>query len=371
MKKMSKDFIKQFIMLMVLAALLEAAVFNSESVFKALTSVLSMSMPFVIGGSLAYGLNLPMRFIENKALGGLKGRSEKLKRPLALLLTLVAVAALLGIVTALIVPNVMVTWELLTRQMPGYLMTMADFLEGIRLPGMKTDGNALIYLSRNWTEVQDTIKSFISSGMPAVLGSTVEVVGNVAGGFVNGIIAFVFAILVLLDKERLARQGDAVVNRYLKPGVQSKVRHVLDIMNQKFAGFITGQCMDAVVLGVMFMIVLSILRMPYSIAIGAVICITGVIPIVGAMIGLIFGVFTIFMVSPTQALIFIIVFFVVQQIESNMIYPKIVGDKVGLPAMWVIFAITIGGSLMGIAGMLIFIPIMSTVYTLIKEDVNR
>lgn len=370
MKKLPKDLMKQVIMLMVVAAILAAAVFHSQTVFRAIVRIIDILVPFFAGGAIAYVLNLPMRTIENKVCGKWTGKAAGMKRPFALVVTLVAVIALFSVVTAIIVPNIVTTWNLLTKQMPGYLKAMSDFAEGIKLPGMGRNDNVLVYLSENWEIIQENVTAFIYKGVPGMLGSTVEVVGNVAGVFVNGIIAIVFAILILLDKERLARQCDTLLDRYIridaKPRTNARVREIVGIMDQKFSGFITGQCMDAVVLGLMFMIVLSVMRMPYSIAIGAVICITGVIPIVGAMIGLIFGIFTIFMVNPAQALIFVVVFFIVQQIESNMIYPKIVGDKVGLPAMWVIFAITIGGSLMGIVGMLVFIPIVSTCYQLLK-----
>ncbi|MCI7249359.1 MAG: AI-2E family transporter, partial [Clostridiales bacterium] len=217
----------------------------------------------------------------------------------------------------------------------------------------------------------EKLAGFIQNGAGTLLGSTVHIVSSVVSTVVSGIIAFVFAIYVLAQKERLQRQSKRVLEAYVPEKYRNMILKVCGLLKTNFTNFITGQCLDALILGALFVIVLSVLRMPYALMIGVIIAFTALIPIVGAFLGCAVGVILILMVNPVKVLYFLIVFIILQQMEGKLIYPKIVGGSVGLPAIWVLVAIATGGSLFGVVGMLVFIPLVSTAYTLLKEDVNR
>ena len=195
------------------------------------------------------------------------------------------------------------------------------------------------------------------------------------GGIVSAVfdffISFEFALYVLAQKERLARQFSRLMKAYMPSKIWNGMCHVLPILYTNFRNFITCQCLEAVILGSMFVIFMTLFGMPYAVLIGVMISVTALIPIVGAFIGCILGAFLILIISPMQAVIFVIMFLILQQIEGNLIYPRVVGSSVGLPPLWVLVAVSVGGSLMGVSGMLIFIPLTSTVYTLLREGVRR
>jgi predicted PurR-regulated permease PerM len=223
----------------------------------------------------------------------------------------------------------------------------------------------------NGSSLMAYVTDFLENGAGDVLNSTVSMAGSVVSGVTRWAVAFVFAVYVLAQKEKLGNQAGRILSAYFPDKMVRRIRKVVGLLYQNFSKFITGQCLEAVILGTMFVVCMSILRLPYPLVIGMVIAVTALIPIVGAFLGCVIGVFLILMESPLQALWFVILFFVLQQIEGNLIYPRVVGNSVGLPAIWVLVAISIGGSLFGIPGMLLFIPLMSTFYTLLKEDVNK
>jgi predicted PurR-regulated permease PerM len=196
-------------------------------------------------------------------------------------------------------------------------------------------------------------------------------VSSIISSVVNFIIAFVFAVYILAQKEKLSGQVRRVMQAYLPEKTVERVQKVSSLLYTNFSNFITGQCLEAVILGGLFVICMSILRLPFALVIGILIALTALIPIAGAFIGCAVGVFLILIEDPVQALVFLVLFFVLQQIEGKLIYPKVVGNFVGLPGIWVLFAITVGGSLFGIVGMLVFIPLTATVYTLLREDVGK
>ena len=209
--------------------------------------------------------------------------------------------------------------------------------------------------------------SILGNGAGNFMNTTMTAVGSIVSGVTTFFIAFSFACYILFQKEKLHLQIRKVFFAFLPQQKADAFLKVCSLTYRTFANFLTGQCLEAVILGCMFVITLSILRMPYALLIGVLIAFTALIPIFGAFIGCAVGSFLIFMVNPKQAILFIIVFLVLQQIEGNLIYPHVVGNSVGLPAIWVLVAVTLGGNLMGIVGMLIFIPLVSVIYTLFKE----
>ena len=223
----------------------------------------------------------------------------------------------------------------------------------------------------DWNSIVTKIANALGSGIGSVVSSTVSVATNVFGIVFDVVIAFVFSVYLLMQKEILAEQGNRLICAYLPQNICEQIRKVLGILHKNFSKFISSQCLEAVILGVMFVLTMTILRLPYALLVGSLIAVTALIPIVGAFIGCFVGAFLILVENPISALMFIVLFLVVQQLEGNLIYPKVVGNSVGLPAIWVLVAVSVGGSLFGVIGMLVFIPITSTVYSLLREDVNE
>ena len=226
-------------------------------------------------------------------------------------------------------------------------------------------------LKFDWVNWLNGVKDFALSGAGSVVSYTMSATMTVINGVMTFFIAFVFSIYILIQKETLGRQCHKVIRAFLKPAAVEKVCYICSLSHRIFSKFITGQCLEALILGMMFLVSMTIFRMPYALLVGVLIAFTALIPMVGAFIGCCVGAFLILMVNPMQAVFFIILFLVLQQIEGNLIYPHVVGNSVGLPSIWVLFAVTVGGKLMGIAGMLIFIPLMSVIYALFRDWVNQ
>ena len=225
--------------------------------------------------------------------------------------------------------------------------------------------------SINWNSVLNGIVDFMKNGLGNVVTSTVMVASTIIGGVVNLFVALVFSFYILAQKEKLGDQLKRVMHAYFSQGLYERALEVASLANRNFSNFITGQCMEAVILGSMFVVSMAVFRFPYALLVGVLIAFTALIPIVGAFIGCFVGTFLIMVDDPIKAAWFLVLFIILQQVEGNLIYPHVVGNSVGLPSIWVLAAVTIGGSLMGVAGMLIFIPIVSTIYALLRDDVNQ
>ena len=223
----------------------------------------------------------------------------------------------------------------------------------------------------NWEEILNQLVTFFRIGANSMLSSTISVATGIVSGVGTFFIGLVFACYILLQQEFLKRQMKKLIFAYLKEKHANRFLQICALTYRTFSNFLTGQCLEAVILGMMFFISMTILRFPFAVLVGVLIAFTALIPIFGAFIGCVVGAFLILTISPSQAAAFVVLFLVLQQIEGNLIYPKVVGGSIGLPAIWVLVAVTLGGSLFGIVGMLVFIPIVSVVYTLLKEDVNK
>lgn len=370
----NKEKIRQIIWLMVVAALLALGVIYSNTVFLGIGLGFQILMPFLVGGAIAFVLNLPMKAIEEKLFGKLHGKvAKKLKRPASLLLALIALLLVITAVTLIVVPQVSKTVSDLSREIPAFIDNTIATLEKLSAdyPEIGRQVAMLDQLEINWDSIVDTAISFLQNGVTSMLTSTVSVASSIVGAVVNGVISFIFAFYVLSQKEKLADQSKRVLSAYCSENVYNRVMEVASLLHRNFSKFISGQCLEAIILGSMFVIAMSIFRMPYAVLVGVLIAFTALIPIVGAFIGCVVGAFLILIESPILAIWFVILFLVLQQVEGNLIYPKVVGNSVGLPAIWVLMAVSLGGSLFGVAGMLLFIPLMSTCYALLRQSVNK
>ena len=369
--ELSKISIKKIRELIVFTALLVVALWKLDVVLDVLKAIWKIIFPFVLGGAIAFVTNVPMSFLEKKFFKKIKKENkavEKLARPVSLLLTLVLVAGVVAVVMFGVIPQ-------LTRTMGTLMMSIADFVPEMQrwIREFSHNNQEIMKLVNQLQFNSDqAIKwgiSVLGNGAGNMMNTTMSAVGSIVSGMATFFIAFSFACYVLFQKEKLHIQVRKVFFAFLPKQKADSILKVCSLTYRTFANFLTGQCLEAVILGCMFCVILSILRMPYALLIGVLIAFTALVPIFGAFIGCAVGTFLIFMVSPKQAVLFIIVFLVLQQIEGNLIYPHVVGESVGLPSIWVLAAVTIGGNLMGIVGMLIFIPLLSVFYTIFREFV--
>lgn len=368
-----KEKIRQIRGLILFVAGIVLLLLYSGNVLKGLGVLIDILVPFLAGGAIAFVLNIPMRAIEEKLLGRWKGKwANRIKRPLSLFLSIVLIVAILAFVIIMVVPKLQETVVLLGVQIPVFAKELLARLEEMASsdPALLEKLNELEKVKIDWNALFDKAGGFLATGMGSVLNSAVVVASSIIGGVVNAFIAIVFAIYILAQKEKLSDQGHRILSAYLPAGVCSEVERVLSLLYRNFSNFISGQCLEAVILGTMFVAAMTILRFPYALLIGVLIAFLALIPIVGAFVGCFLGALLLLMNDPVQAVGFVVLFLVLQQIEGNLIYPHVVGGSVGLPSLWVLVAVSVGGSLFGIVGMLCFIPLVSTGYTLLRENVN-
>ena len=367
----SKISVKKIRELIVFTAFLVAALWKFDVMLDVLKEIWSILFPFVLGGVIAFVTNVPMSFLEKKIFTKVKKENKavgKLARPISLLLTIVLGIGVIALVMFGVIPQ-------LTRTMGTLVMSISDFI-----PQMQS---WIREFSHNNQEIMNLVNqiqfqpdqaikwgiSFLENGAGNMMNTTVSAVGSIVSGVATFFIAFSFSCYILFQKEKLHLQIRKVFFAFLPKEKAEAFLRICSLTYRTFANFLTGQCLEAIILGCMFCVTLGILRMPYALLIGVLIAFTALVPIFGAFIGCAVGSFLIFMVNPKQAILFIIVFLVLQQIEGNLIYPHVVGESVGLPSIWVLAAVTIGGNLMGIVGMLVFIPLLSVLYTIFREFV--
>lgn len=368
---LSKMSIKKIRELIVFTALLVVALWKFDVVLGVLKTIWDIIFPFVLGGAIAFLTNVPMSFLEKKIFENVKKKNKivrKLKRPISLILTIVLVVGVIALVMFGVIPQ-------LTRTMGTLVTSINDFI-----PQMQSWIGEFFHNNQEIMNLVDQIEfdpdqaikwgiSLLGNGAGNMMNTTMSAVGSIVSGVATFFIAFSFACYILFQKEKLHIQIRKVFFAFLPRQKADAFLKVCSLTYRTFANFLAGQCLEAVILGSMFVVTLSILRMPYALLIGILIAFTALIPIFGAFIGCAVGSFLIFMVNPQQAILFVIVFLVLQQIEGNLIYPHVVGESVGLPSIWVLATVTIGGNLMGIVGMLVFIPLLSVLYTIFREFV--
>lgn len=342
---------------------------NLNVLAAALGCLMDMVWPFILGSGIAFVLNVPMRVIERDLFPHTKWMA-KLRRPLAFVLTLVFVLGVLTLAALVIVPGIGDAFVMLGDQIPKALEGIQEALGELSalLPWV---GEFITDLNIDWAQLTQKALTLLKNLGNRLLSSGGGIVGGVVSGVTTFVISFIFSIYILLQKEKLARQGRQCLYALLPRRAADKTVSVLTLAERTFSSFLSGQCLEAVILGTIFVVVMSILRMPYALLIGVLISLTALIPVVGAFIGCVIGALLIAISDPLQALIFIVVFLVIQQLENNLIYPHVVGSSVGLPSIWVLAAVTVGGSLMGVAGMLVFIPLCSVVYALFRDFIKR
>lgn len=323
--------------------------------------------PFIVGAVIAFILNVPMRFFERH----LKFiQKTGFRRSVALLLTLVCGALVITAVFSLLIPQLAKTIASLYPAISAFLKEVEAWVnrtlaENPQLMQWIQENTELSKL--DWAGLVQQGLTLVGNSLSAILTTALTAIGGLVGVLMDAFIAIVFAVYALFQKEVLARQGRKLAYAFLKESHADYVVKVLRLSNATFSNFLSGQCIEVCILGGLFAVAMAIFRMPYIPLISVLVAVTAFIPVVGAWAGCIIGAFLILISDPVQAFWFVIMFLVIQQIEGNMIYPKVVGTSIGLSGMWVLFAIGIGGELMGVLGMFLMIPVVSVLYTLLRE----
>ena len=335
------------------------------------TGIWDMIAPFVTGAAIAFIFNVPMRAIEHQ-LEGI--RRPGIRRLFSILLTIAALALVVTFVVELLVPQIRLTVDSLSQQIPAFVeKTAADI---VVFMDENPEVKAFVLESLNlesieWSAFLKQILTMASDGISSVMGGAVNVIGNLTSIIVNAVISIVFALYALSRKEILARQGRRILYSVVSEYRSDEIIRILRLTNVTFSNFISGQCLEAVILGCLFAVVMAILKMPYIPLVSVVIAVTALIPVVGAFVGCIVGAFFILVNDPMQAVSFVAMFLILQQLENNLIYPRVVGTSIGLPGMWVLVAVTIGGEIMGVGGMFLMIPLAAVGYTLAGEITDK
>lgn len=338
-----------------------------------LSMAVSAATPLIAGAAIAYILNILMSFFERHYFP--KSKSKALngsRRSVCMLLAFLSLIGIVALIIGIVVPELVNCAKHLFAEVPEAVMDLLAYLEKNEM----LDQYVIMleeYLVENFSGLEDKLVSgaqSLLSGVGGVMSSVVSAVGSVFSTVVTFLVAVIFSIYILLGKETLGAQARKLISTYCKKNAD-KIFYVVDTLDDSFHHFIVGQCTEAVVLGVLCMIGMWIFRFPYAMMIGVLIGFTALIPVAGAYIGAGVGAFMMLTESPITAVLFLVFIVVLQQLEGNLIYPRVVGNSIGLPGIWVLAAITIGGGLMGVFGMLLAVPIVAAIYKLIQADVRK
>lgn len=334
-------------------------------------SVWNLIAPFVAGAVIAFVFNVPMRAIEHQ-LDGI--HKQGLRRILSIVLTIAALVLVIMFVVEMLAPQIQKTVAALTERIPAFIERTAAQL--MQLMDEHPDMKEWIMDTANlqsleWSKILKDSATFLGNQVSTVMGGAVNVIGSVTSGVVDMVVSIAFALYCLARKEILARQGRRIVYSLLPEKACDEIIRIMRLTNSTFSNFISGQCLEACILGCLFAVTMAILKMPYIPLVSVIIAVTALVPVVGAFVGCVLGAFFILVDNPLQAVTFVAMFLILQQLENNLIYPRVVGTSIGLPGMWVLVAVTIGGELMGVFGMLLMIPLASVLYTLAREFTDK
>lgn len=363
-KEQIKKLSKWLIGIATICILIYLGVQNINVVAGAVSWATSLISPLILGFFFALILNVPLRFFETHIWKRTsKPIAQKLRRPISFLVSLLVILAVITGVVWLVIPELINAIKIISQSVIGLVndLSAMDPEKLADLPFGKT------LLSIDWEGLLNSLQTWLKSQSGNIVDTAFGTIGSIVGGVFNFFISFIFAIYVLFGKEKLKKQATRLIHVWLPKSFGSWFIHAASVANKNFQNFVSGQTLEACILGTLCMIGMLILRLPYAPMVGALVGVTALIPVVGSWIGAIVGAFMIFTVSPVKAVVFLVFLLVLQQIEGNIIYPRVMGSRVNLPGMWILVAVTIAGGIAGPVGMLLAVPISSTVYVLIRE----
>lgn len=339
-----------------------------KTVFVFLTNII---FPFFLGAAIAFVINVPMRAIENLLV---RIANQTWRRVIALILTFLGVLLVLSLVFWLLIPQLISTIQSLIPKLYTFVSNAETFVKDFLANNpqvMEWINENTDFDSLNLADVAQKAIAMVSSSVSTIVVSAFSALGSITGAIVDAFIAIVFAIYCLFQKETLARQGRKLLYAFLPERFSDHVVRILRLTNSTFSNFLSGQCVEVCILGCLFAVAMAIFQMPYIPLVSVLVAVTAFIPVVGAWVGCILGAFFILVANPVQAVWFVIMFLILQQIENNLIYPRVVGTSIGLSGMWVLIAVAVGGEIMGVAGMFLMIPVASVLYTLLQEVTHK
>lgn len=364
---LDKKTVKSLITIIFSAILFAWALKHIPFILGVFGTILKPMIPLFIGASLAFVLNIYVKQLERLFA---KIEKKKLKRALSIVVALLTLVLILALVLLIVIPEMARTFENIGKMLPGFFEDARAWLEGV-LVSFPMFQDYLNNIDFSLENIGETLMDIIMVGGNNLADFTVSVATRLFSGAMNILLGLIFAIYILFDKENLGRQVRRILYAYLPEKRVDQFLGVSVLVSDIFQKFVTGQLTEAVILGMMFVVSMLIFGFPYAVVVGVLVTLTAIIPIVGAFIAMAIGFFLIFVNSPVQALWFLLLFFVLQQIEGDFIYPKVVGNSIGLPALWVLAAVMVGGGLYGILGILLAVPIASVFYVLIKRNVGN
>lgn len=368
--ELNKKNIKRVLLLIACAILLYWGLNNLSVLGGLLSSILSLFSPLLIGVGIAYVMNLLLMAIERLWDNALKKAPElwrvKLKRPICLTLAFLLFLGIIFAIIFILIPRLEEAGTSLVANVPTYITQIQGWWDS--LAAFAADhGITLPELSMNVEDATKFITKLLTSNGDSVVNTTINITTSILGALVNVLLALVFSVYMLAQKEKLVAQGKRLLLAALPEKAGERTMHILKLTNGAFSSFVTGQVTEAFILGTLCCLGMLILRLPYALPVSVIISFTSLIPIFGAWIGAATGAFLIVFVSPVKALTFLIFLLILQQVEGNLIYPKVVGKSVGLPGLWVLAAVTVGGGAFGVLGMLLGVPVCSVIYALLQD----
>jgi predicted PurR-regulated permease PerM len=368
--ELNRQNMRRILFLLAASIALFLALQNLGVVLRVVKTVLGLLTPFFIGTAMAFILYVPMQMFEKRVFFSNHKVMKIVRRPLSILLSVLLISAVLFVVIVLLVPQLSESIEILTGMIPVFFRSIPGWVDHFTERFPDFNQWLLENVQVDWNRIGNTLMDWGKNSTSILLGSTISAITYVFGITFNLIIGFIFSMYLLYSKERLARQMKRLLYAYLSEHKADRILYIGRLANRVFYQFVTGQMLEAVILGLLCFAGMLVLRIPFAPVASILVFITAFIPLFGAFIGTAVAAFIILMVSPAKALWFILFIIVLQQFEGNVIYPRVMGNSVGLPAMWVLFAVTVGGSTFGIVGMLLAVPVTSIVYTLLKEAVS-
>ena len=372
LKKLSfKNEVYKKVFLLGLALLFVAYLFlNSKSIFTGFGVLLGILGPFILGGVIAFIMKIPLNFLERKVFDKIKNEKfQKHKRTISIAISFIFIILVFFLITAIILPQLINSFDGLRKSLPSFLQMAIDKSREVPYLNNYSDKLQREYDNLSWNEIFNRIKGFVTSSdnSSQILNGALSTASNILGGLVSFMLALITSIYILADKERLGYQATRICYSFFDNKVANKIIHVAHLLHENFFGFIRGQLTVSTVIGIATFVASFVLRIPNAATLGVIVGVTDLIPIIGPFLGGAMCFIMIVIEDSTKALIFLVLVVILQQLESNLVYPKIVGDKVGLPSLWTLVAITVGGSLFGVVGMWAFIPLASTLYELMRE----
>lgn len=368
-KSITKRYAKWIIGVAVILIVIYLGLANITDVSSAATWVAKLFTPLTVGFFMALILNVPMRFFESFMWPKAKRKfPQKIRRPLAFTLSLVLILGILAGVIILVVPELINALKMIASSSMGFINEMAQLNKTEAITQLPF-GSILAKI--NWSEIANNVEQWIKDQSGTIVNGAMDTVVSLVGGIVDFVFAVIFSIYILFSKEKLKAQAARLIRAWLPEKGGNYIIHTCDVANGVFRNFVAGQTIEAIILGSLCALGMVILRIPYAPMVSALVGVMSLIPVVGAFIGGGVGAFMIFTESPVKALVFVVFIIVLQQLEGNLIYPKVVGSQVQLPAIWVLAAVTVGGAVAGPTGILLGIPLVSTAYILIREATEK